>query len=268
MNALHSSCYQHADSSKPHLVLLHGWGAHSGVWQSVLETLLKNFTITCIDLPGHGHSGDINKNSVDGWADAVLDVAPEKAIWLGWSLGGLIAQQVSSRHPYRIEKLILLTSTPKFISSADWLDAVDEQVFRDFHAEVIRDSHASLLKFIALQTRGSATAAQDSRVLKKTLLTPEPSAKALDNGMQILLTTDLRDELSQIVSPVLWLAGQRDTLVPCSLIDRLESLVSDLTSVVIKQAGHAPFLSHPEKFCDAVINFCFNSEANQHKEAR
>jgi len=268
VNALYSKCYQHADTSKPDLVLLHGWGAHSGVWQSILETLVKKFTITCIDLPGHGHSGDIDENSIDGWADAVLDVAPKKAIWLGWSLGGLVAQKVASIASHRVEKLILLASTPKFISSADWINAVDEQVFRDFHAEVIRDPHASLLKFIALQTRGSATASQDSRVLKKILLTPEPSAKALDNGMQLLLTTDLRDELSQIANPVLWLAGQRDTLIPRSLADSLASLVSDLSSVVIKQAGHAPFLSHPEIFCEVVSDFCFNNEMNQQKEAR
>ncbi|NNG13616.1 MAG: alpha/beta fold hydrolase, partial [Gammaproteobacteria bacterium] len=40
----------------PDLVLLHGWGAHSGVWAGMREALAENFSVTCIDLPGHGRS--------------------------------------------------------------------------------------------------------------------------------------------------------------------------------------------------------------------
>lgn len=262
MTSLYSKQHRHSENNKQNLVLLHGWGAHSGVWQSVLPALLEDFNVTCIDLPGHGHSDEINDNSIDGWADAVINAAPENAIWLGWSLGGLVAQQVANTIPHRVEKLIMLASTPRFIKSDDWSDAVDEKVFRDFYIEVIRDPHASLLRFIALQTRGSKTAGDDSRLLKKTLLQPEPSAKALDNGMQLLLETDLRDKMDQLKMPVLWLAGERDTLVPNTLGATLKNMFVDFHSKIIEQAGHAAFLSHPEVFCEEVKDFSFKG----HKE--
>ena len=262
------STTQQGDASKPALVLVHGWGAHSGVWQSVLPNLLEKFNITCIDLPGHGQSGLVVDNSIDGWAEAALKVAPQRAIWLGWSLGGLLAQYVASIAQQRVEKLIILASTPKFITADDWHDAVDEKTFRDFHTQVIRDPHASLLRFIALQTRGSETASQDSRVLRKTLLQPEPEAEALDIGMQLLLETDLRNKLPDITTSTLLLTGERDTLIPASLPSTLNKLISNLESVAIKQAGHAPFLSHPEQFCQALADFCFKDNAIQPKEAK
>jgi len=254
--------HKHTENNKQDLVLLHGWGAHSGVWQSVLPSLLEDFTVTCIDLPGHGHSDEINNNSIEGWADAAINVAPEHAIWLGWSLGGLVAQQVANMVPHQVEKLIMLSSTPRFIQSDDWPVAVEEKVFRDFYTEVVRDPHTSLLRFIALQTRGSKTAGEDSRLLKKTLLQPEPSAKALDNGMQLLLEIDLRNKTDQLTMPVLWLAGKRDTLVPNTLGAILKNMFVDFHSKVIEQAGHAAFLSHPELFCKAVKDFSFKG----HKE--
>jgi len=268
VSGLFSKTHQLENKNKPCLVLLHGWGAHSGVWQSVLPALVEDYNVICIDLPGHGHSAGLSQNSIEDWAKAVLEVAPDKAIWLGWSLGGLVAQQVAIIAPDRVEKLILVASTPCFIKSTDWTNAVDEKIFKDFHAEVVRDSHASLLRFIALQTRGSNTASQDGRLLRKTLLQPEPSSAALDLGMQLLLKTDLRNALKKIISPVLFIAGERDTLVPCSILKMLDNIYSNVEKVAIKQAGHAPFLSHTQQFCKSINDFCFKGTSVHYKEAK
>ncbi len=255
-----------SDTFKPELVLVHGWGAHSGVWQTILPRLQEAFNVTCIDLPGHGNSADMEENSLETWAQVVLEKAPPKAIWLGWSLGGLVAQQVVSIAAERVEKLILVASTPKFVTSNDWAEAVDEKVFSDFRAAVIADPHASLLRFIALQTRGSKTSSQDSRLLRKTLLQPEPTSAGLDNGMQLLLKTDLRECIKNINLPVLLLAGQRDTLVPESAINKITALFVNAESEIIQQAGHAPFLSHPEQFCQALTSFCLDKQQESMKE--
>jgi len=265
MTALHATVQ--GDRGKPELVLLHGWGAHSGVWQTVLPVLEQDFRVTCIDLPGHGQSPELAENSIDSWAMAILEVAPAKATWLGWSLGGLLAQKIASMTSERIEKLIVLCSTPKFVASQEWPNAVDEKVFRDFYAEVIREPRASLLRFIALQTRGSATATDDSRLLRKTLLQPEPQATALDAGMRLLLATDLRQQLKKIICPVLVLGGERDTLVPAAALPVIAELCAKAEYNLIKQAGHAPFLSHPNEFCEAVNLFISNISV-QYKEAK
>ena len=78
MTVLHSITYDDNSAAKPNLVLVHGWGAHSGVWETVLTVLKKDFRVTCIDLPGHGYSPEFSDNSIDSWATAALEVAPEK----------------------------------------------------------------------------------------------------------------------------------------------------------------------------------------------
>ena len=56
----------------PSLVLLHGWGLHGGVWAPVREALERRFTVTAIDLPGHGFSAF---TPLRGFEEAVDEVA-------------------------------------------------------------------------------------------------------------------------------------------------------------------------------------------------
>jgi len=268
MSALNSISYGEADATKPNLVLLHGWGAHSGVWQTLVPMLRENFQVTCIDLPGHGNSPELADNSIESWAKAVLAVAPKKAIWLGWSLGGLVGQYAASIDKTRIEKLILLASTPKFVATEKWPEAVDKKTFQTFYEEVIREPSTSLLRFIAIQTRGSKTASEDNRVLRKTLLDPMPRSAALDEGMKLLLATDLRERLNEVMCPVFVLGGERDNLVPKNALPVISRLCRNAKYTAIKRAGHAPFLSHVNEFCELVNDFCFNRIVDKHKEAK
>ena len=73
------------------IILLHGWGMNLGVWGSLLPIISRSFRVTAIELPGHGQSQCANKITLNSWARACLDIAPKKASWVGWSLGGLLA---------------------------------------------------------------------------------------------------------------------------------------------------------------------------------
>ena len=73
------------------MVLVHGWGMHSGVWEDVVEALLDHCRVTLLDLPGHGYS----RSMVAG--HALNDLAAALAArrrreppewvgrWVGWS---------------------------------------------------------------------------------------------------------------------------------------------------------------------------------------
>ena len=83
----------HAETqgSGPALVMLHGWGLHSGIWEPVLPRLRQHFRVTCIDLPGHGGSRGWDEGfDLETAAAAALEAAPRRAAWLGWSLGGQV----------------------------------------------------------------------------------------------------------------------------------------------------------------------------------
>ncbi len=69
------------------------------VWRCIDEELSSHFTLHLVDLPGFGRSRGFGALSLADMAEAVLQQAPDKAIWLGWSLGGLVASQIVLTHP-------------------------------------------------------------------------------------------------------------------------------------------------------------------------
>lgn len=241
----------------PELVLLHGWGAHSGVWAGLRDRLAENFRVTCIDLPGHGNSPYQAQamDSLPALAEAVLAIAPLNASWLGWSLGGLVAQQAAVLEPGRIEKLILLASTPSFVVRDGWSNAVDVAVFEAFYQDLLGDAQATLLRFIALQTRGSRQAADDARMLKRVLLQPLPDSDALQAGLNLLRQADMREQVGMISAPTLLLAGARDTLLPKRALAEMAGLFPNAGFEIIDKAGHAPFLSHRDETLNAINTF-------------
>lgn len=102
----------------PDLVLLHGWGFHSGIYRSLAKQLSLQYRVTVIDLPGFGRSkifsGSYKMKNV---VNRLLQCTPKKAIWLGWSLGGLLAIWAARHFPQRINKLITVCCNPKFVKN-------------------------------------------------------------------------------------------------------------------------------------------------------
>ncbi len=235
----------------PPLLLLHGWGLHAGVWEPLLPALCECFAITRIELPGHGESEPPASARLADWAEAVLAVAPPRAHWLGWSLGGLVAQQAALLAPERIERLSLVASTPCFVQDADWACAMPRATFEQFAAALGDDMPGTLRRFLALQVRGAEHARDTLRTLDAALARrPSAAPAGLEAGLSLLLKSDLRADWARLPVPLRLLLGQRDTLVPAALAEAVPGLRGDASVRVLPGAGHAPFLSHPAAFLE------------------
>ncbi len=233
------------------LVLLHGWGMNSAVWEGLPQALGARLKTHPIDLPGHGgRPFDPARRWLPDWADDCLQQAPEQAVWLGWSLGGLVAMQAALQAPKRVRALILMTSTPRFVQAVDWRAAVPEDTLAQFSASLLDDPKGTLERFLALQVRGSSEARATLRTLRAELAQrPAPLPEALAAGLDLLREEDLRGPLPDITVPTLWLFGERDTLTPAGVAERVALLLPEARTCVIPGAAHAPFLSH----ADAVV---------------
>lgn len=234
----------HADVNGlgPELVLVHGWGMHSGVWGDWAGRLGEYFRVTAVDLPGHGESDYTGQSELEEWGAQVLQVAPRRGWWVGWSLGGLVALAAARRAPERLRGVVLLASTPRFVVSGDWTDAVRAEVFRQFAQQLRRDSERTLSRFLALQVRGTKDGHETLRRLRSELRRRRrPDEAALRAGLGFLEEADMRQAMELPGVPVYWLLGERDTLIPA----RVRDAFPRLASAVIGGAGHAPFLSHP-----------------------
>lgn len=240
----------------PDIVLLHGWGLHSGVWEGVARALSAQYRVTLIDLPGHGRSPAAPPGAtLDDWADAVLGAAPPRAVWLGWSLGGLLALHIAAAQPRRVAALALTAATPRFTQAPDWPHAVAAPVLDDFARALTRDYAATVRRFLALQTRGAAHGHDTLRRLNALLQQHEPQSAGLQNGLALLRDTDLRARVANVACPVLLIAGERDTLVPVAANRALVLMFGFGRLCVIQGAGHAPLLSHAPEFIQALRDF-------------
>ncbi len=245
----------------PALVLLHGWGLHSGIWAPLLPELARHHRVTCIDLPGHGRSeAVVGRFSLEDAAEAAAALAPRGAAWLGWSLGGQVAMAAAlAGHP--IDRLVLVATTPRFVTAPGWPCAMAPGTLAGFAAALAEDHRRTLSDFLTLQLRGDRRAATLLGELRAVLATrPDPDPAALGAGLDILAAADLRDALPAVRQPVLVIAGERDRLTPAEAGRRLAAGLPDARFVAVPGAAHAPFLSHPEAFLGAVGPFLRGEE--------
>ncbi len=233
--------------SGPELFLLHGWGMNGAVWKRLTETLSDAFRVTVADLPGHGRSPYGLGGTLEEWADACLEAAPEDAVWIGWSLGGSLVLEAALRAPQRVRALVLVSTTPRFVQGIDWPHAMPAAALVRFQEALVDDPSATLERFLALQVKGSEDARPLLRLLR-SCLSGHPAAQqvALGDGLRLLQETDLRARLRELTMPNLWLFGDRDTLVPWRWSEALPELLPDARPELIPGAAHAPFLSHFE----------------------
>ena len=248
--------YTQTTGAGPDLVLIHGWGLHAGIWEQLVPLLETDFRVTCVDLPGHGRSEWRGETTLDAMTDAVIDAVPGRAAWLGWSLGGLFASQAALKKPAQVDALVLVASSPCFVRKQDWQPAMQPDLLNTFAAELQSDYKRTLNRFLSLQVQGSEDATAVLKALREKLLAHgEPSTDALRAGLDILRTSDLREQLSAIQCPALLLMGERDRLVPVNAGYEMARLMSAARLEVIKAAGHAPFIAHPEIIAGLVQDF-------------
>lgn len=247
----------------PDLVVLHGWALHCGLFDGVADALAQRYRVHFIDLPGHGHNMKVQLSTdIDSVARAILDAAPERAHWLGWSLGGMVALAAAVFEPSRVDRIVTVASTPKFVVAANWPQAIPEETLNAMAEELRRDFHATVRNFLSLQAMGDAHAHTLLRELRqKAYAHGEPKAQSLVNGLRILRDADLRDRLKDVAAPLLAVMGSRDRLAPPRAGAALASAVQDGRCVTINKAAHAPFISHRDEFLDAVTEFLSQAES-------
>lgn len=239
----------------PALVLIHGWALHGGVFAPLAERLSPHFELHLVDLPGHGHSrNDATALSLPFVVHDIAAATPP-AVWLGWSLGGLFALQAAATLP-QVQGLAMIAATPRFVRGEAWPDAVEPSVFEQFGRDLAQDYRGTLERFLALDTLGSEHGRAELRTLKDMLVARgEPAPRALQEGLRLLERSDLRRALPGLRKPSLWIAGQRDRLVPARGMQAAAALAPGAQAITIAGGGHAPFLGHVDQVAEAVRGF-------------
>ncbi len=249
------------------LVLVHGWGLNSGVWQPLLEQmseLTDYFQIITIDLPGFGQNNHLTVQpySLANICQQIAQAVEEPAIYLGWSLGGLVTTQMALNYPDKILGLITVASSPLFVeqqsinsTSTHW-PGINTNVLDSFHQQLSQDTEKTIKGFLKIQAMGSPHIRQDLKQITNLVMEhPLPTKQTLDDSLDLLASSDFRQQLSTIKAPFLRLYGNNDSLVPKSVIDLVANLAPQSSQHIFSQASHAPFISHLDDFSKVLSNW-------------
>jgi len=239
----------------PDLVMLHGWAMHSGIWSSVQARLSDKFRLHLIDLPGHGHSAQIPAFSLEQMVEVIATTLPSSCILCGWSLGGQIAIKLALRLPKQINKLVLVATTPSFIKREHWQWGMDEATVQLFMSNLEKQYVQTINRFFTLQMKGSSDSSTTLAQLRNNFFgSVKPNEQSLKVGLQILLTTDLREEVGNLTQPVLLIHGKNDVITDCEAAEWMHQQLTDSKLDLYQRCGHAPFLSYPNQFVASLYD--------------
>lgn len=241
----------------PDVFLIHGLGAWSLVWQSVIEELSDSFRITALDLPGHGKSGEVPADySLGLLCDLLHDFAEavsiEKPLVVAHSFGCLPAARAFSRQ--NAKGIVLLSPFLGERQSLPWMRPLFSRergrLFR------VRVSALALRKaFLDLVYEPDSL---DPSLLEG-LLSPLGDEKVRQGILAAsgLIAGDIGGALEGLAGdlpPVLLVCGRED---PLADRERLASLAREFGArlIVIDRCGHFPQIEHAAELAHIVRTF-------------
>jgi pimeloyl-ACP methyl ester carboxylesterase len=218
-----------AEGSRTPLVLVHGLGGTIENWRALAPGLAERHRVVVPDLPGHGHSEPLaGTPDLAAFAEAALAVAAEGggplAVWIGHSLGGLLALRAAALRPDAVRGVVLAAAAgPSSTSRAAHVALTTLGLLQP--GKLIAPfrqswSQSRLGRQAAFGWWGVADANALEPELAEAFLVGPANHRNTRQAGRALLASDPRAELERVACPVLVLWGASDTWVP--LADGME----------------------------------------------
>ena len=233
------------------LVFVHGFTTTSEFWREQVEEFSKEYRVIRINLPGHGASPAPASRSycledfVEDVARVFRELNIDKAVLIGLSMGGIVAQKFALKYSHLVKGLVLVDTTAHGIgpdATADaFLALADKRGLKKAVQDLSDKSFSSSTSPALLEwARG------------EVIQTPEFVARA---AVRSLNDADTRGSLSQLKLPTLVIAGEEDRVTPPQESEILARGISDSTLSLIPGAGHFSMLEKPAAFNRVLRRF-------------
>lgn len=241
-------------NNEEQIYLIHGWGFDSRVMNDCILLLEKKYRTSLLDMPGYGpaRTQEVPKD-IDSMTDALIRKITPGCILAGWSLGGMIAIRMAGRLKNKIRAIVLIASTPCFSKKDGWPHGVEKTLIEKMQQRITNGETEKVLKeFALLIAKGDVNSRKIAKKLYSMAQNRLPDVDVLNNGLDILMNVDLRNDIAQLECPVVLFLADNDHLVANETGEAMKSICKDLHVVHMDSAGHAPFISRPDEFCSQL----------------
>lgn len=227
------------------LVLLPGWGISADCLQPLAEALQQRFPkaqLQILPLP---------RFTQPNLAHALTELQEQlpSTPWLiGWSLGGMLALQLTQQLP--VAGVITIASNACFTQRPDWPWAMAQEDFAAFQQGCAAQLTSILKRFSLLCSQG----ADNPRQLAKQLLPFKQTPEQASHGLSLLQQLDNRQLLAQLAVPQLHILAQQDALVPLACSSALQQLASQ-AHIATFNGSHALVMEQPAALATRMAHF-------------
>jgi pimeloyl-ACP methyl ester carboxylesterase len=239
------------------VLLVNGFTATLDFWDPILlKKLASNHTVITIDNRGIGNTTSGDKkftitqfaNDTSGLLDALKI---KKADVIGWSMGGMIAQELALAHPDKVGKLIIYASTCGGNETA----APSPEVMNAFENQSGTRSEREQKLLPLLFPEEWRT--QNPSYLENLPITAEiVSDKTVAQQKEAILSwLGTCNQLKNIIQPTLVIVGTEDVFTPPANSLLITKNIPGASLVQMQGGGHALSLQYPEKFSKVLSAF-------------
>lgn len=244
----------------PPVLVLPGWAGHVMLdWSNdrlgtFYRILAQRRRMVFLDPPGADRSAtgfDIDEQVECGIAVLAATGCAQVSI-VGSSFGGPLAIALAARHPERVDRLVLLSTGPRFVVSEDNPDGIDPELLNAVESLVLTDWRLGS-KAIAeiLLPHASVSFITWYADLQRLTTRADDAARML----RLLGSVDVRDELTQITAPTLVLHRLNATCPPLAVAQHMTATIPNATLQVLPGQINLPLVADPESTAKRVIKF-------------
>ena len=209
------------------------------IFSPQIEELSKNLEVTVADISSFP--------TVRELASDLLKKAPKSFSLLGHSMGGIVAMEIYSQEPNRIEKLILMDTNPK--AELDEVKLKREPQIKDVREgkllEVMRDE----MKPNYLAESENKSSVLDVCMDMALSLGPDVF---INQSRALQKRADQLNTIQSINIPVLIMCGSEDKLCTVETHEMMHNMISDSDLKIINNAGHMPTLEQPRETTEVL----------------
>lgn len=238
------------------LVCLHGIGGGRHAFDDQSDAVVAaGWRLIAWDMPGYGASPPLDACSFERLAASVAalldDAGLNRAVLLGHSMGGMVAQETVARYPTRVSGLVLFATTPAF-------GGRDDKFKNEFLAHRLKplNDGKTPADIAPVLVGGMFNEATPGDVRAKAVASMAAiSSDSYRAALNCIVTFNRADDLGRIACPTRVLAAEKDTLAPPKTMRRMAERIPGARFVTLAGAGHLANFEDPPRFNAALIDF-------------
>ena len=235
----------------PALVFANSLGTDLRVWQTVLPLLPDRWRLVRYDKRGHGLSEcpsapwSIEDHGRD-LADLLDRLGVKRAVIVGLSVGGMIAQALAAARPDLVMGLVLCDSAHRIGSAETW----------NARIEAIRQGGIAAVADAVLErwfSAGFRAARPNELAVWRAMLTRMP-VEGYVGTCEAIRDADLTETAAGLDLPAVCVVGGEDRATPPDLVRSAADLIG-AEFVEIEGAAHLPSVETPARLAEIVASF-------------